>query len=42
MNPWAFLILLFSIGCFVVLYKGTEDNVISAILGRPYGNSTLG
>lgn len=41
MNPWAALIVLLSIGLFVIAYKGTQDNVISAVLGRPYGNSAL-
>lgn len=41
MNPWAGLIVLISIGLFVIAYKGTQDNVISAVLGRPYGNSAL-
>ena len=41
MNPWAGLIVLIAIGLFVIAYKGTQDNVISAVLGRPYGNSGL-
>ncbi|MGH7239165.1 MAG: hypothetical protein ACREHG_03755 [Candidatus Saccharimonadales bacterium] len=42
MNPWAFLLVLIAFALFIVSYKGTQDNVISAVLGRHYGNSTLG
>lgn len=41
MNPWAALLIVIAIAMFVVAYKGTQDNVIAAILGRPYGNSTV-
>jgi hypothetical protein len=40
-NPWAFVILSIAIGCLIVAYRGTEDNVITAITGRPYGNTNL-
>ena len=42
MNPWAFVILLIAVLMIIVAWKGTQDNVISAVIGRPYGNSTLG
>lgn len=42
MNPFAALILLVAIALFIVAAKGTQDNVIAAIKGKPYGNSTLG
>lgn len=41
MNPWAGLIVLIAIVLIVIAYKGTQDNVLSALLGRPYGNSGL-
>lgn len=41
MNPWALLLVLLAIAFFIIAYKGTQDNVIAAILGRPYGNSTV-
>jgi hypothetical protein len=40
-NPWAGLLLLIAIGLFIVCYKGTQDNVIAAVKGQPYGNSNL-
>ena len=41
MNPWALLIIALAVLALIVAYKGTQDNVVSAILGRPYGNSNL-
>ncbi len=42
MNPWALVIVALAVLAILVAYKGTQDNVIAAILGRPYGNSNLG
>lgn len=39
MNPWAGVIVVIAILMFIVAWKGTQDNVISAMLGRPYGDS---
>ena len=41
MNPWSFVIFLIGLACLIVAYKGTEDNVIAAVKGKRYGNSTL-
>lgn len=41
LNPWAGLIVLFAILLIIVAWKGTQDNVIAALLNRPYQNSTL-
>ena len=41
MNPWAFVILVVAIVLIILAWKGTQDNVISAIIGRPYGNTQL-
>lgn len=42
MNPWALALVALGVLALIVAWKGTQDNVISAVLGRPYGNSTLG
>lgn len=42
LNPWAGLILVVAMLAFVVAWKGTQDNVITALTGRAYGNTTLG
>ena len=42
MNPWALVLVVISIFVFILIYKGTQDNVIAAILGRPFGNSSIG
>lgn len=42
MNPYALVIVVIGIVALIVAYKGTQDNVISALLNRPYGNSNLG
>ena len=42
MNPFALLIVVVALLLFVVAFKGTQDNVISALLGRQYGNAQLG
>lgn len=36
MNPWAGLIIVVAILLFVIAWKGTQDNVLSAVLNRPY------
>jgi hypothetical protein len=41
MNPWALILLLLAIAFFIVAYKGTQDNVIAAVKGKPYGNSNI-
>lgn len=40
-NPWAAIILLIGIGAVIIGFKGNEQNLIAATLGRPYKNSTL-
>lgn len=42
MNPWAGLIIVIAILFFIVGWKGTQDNVLTAILNRPYGSATVG
>ena len=42
MNPWAGLIIVLAVLFFIVAWKGTQDNVLTALLNRPYGSSTLG
>ena len=42
MNPYALILLLVGITLIVIAWKGSQDNVLSALLNRPYGNSTLG
>lgn len=41
LNPWAALVILAAILCIIIAWKGTQDNVLSAVLGRSYGNNTL-
>ena len=41
MNPWAAVILLIAFACIVIGVKGTEDNLVAAITGKRYNNSTL-
>jgi len=41
MNPWALILILIAAGCVIVAVKGTQDNVISAIKGKPYGQTNL-
>lgn len=38
---WALILILMAIGAIVVAMKGTQDNVIAAAIGKPYGNSIL-
>lgn len=40
MNPWAGLIIVVAILLFVIAWKGTQDNVLSAILNRPYSGGS--
>lgn len=42
MNPWAGLIIVVAVLFFIVAWKGTQDNVLTAILNRPYGSATVG
>lgn len=41
MNPFALIVIAIAIGLLVVGVKGTQDNFISAIKGKPYGNTVL-
>jgi hypothetical protein len=41
LNPWAALIVLIGLGAIVIGFKGNEQNLIAAVLGRPYKQSTL-
>jgi hypothetical protein len=41
MNPWAVIILLLAAGLLIVSVKGTQDNLIAALKGKSYGNSTI-
>lgn len=40
-NPWAAMIVLIGLGVIVVGWKGNEQNLIAAVLGRAYKNSSL-
>lgn len=42
MNPWAGLIVVVAILLIIIAWKGTQDNVIAALLNRPYKDSTVG
>lgn len=43
MNPWAALIIVLALLLIIVAWKGTQDNVLSAVLNRPYqGASSSG
>lgn len=40
MNPWAGLIIVVAILLIIIAWKGTQDNVLTALLNRPYqGNA---
>jgi hypothetical protein len=41
LNPWAVVIVLIALACIVIGYKGNEQNLIAALLGRPYKSSSL-
>jgi hypothetical protein len=41
MNPWALLLLLVAVVLVIVAWRGSQDNVVAAIIGRQYGNSTV-
>lgn len=41
MNPWAFLVVVIAVALVVIGVKGSQDNFLSAVLGRPYGQTTL-
>lgn len=36
MNPWAGVIIAIAVLLFIIAWKGTQDNVLSAVLNRPY------
>lgn len=40
-NPWAVLIILIGLGAVVIGFKGNEQNLIAAVLGRGYKGSSL-
>ncbi len=40
-NPWAAVIVLIGLGAIVIGWKGSEQNLIAAVLGRAYKNSSL-
>lgn len=42
MNPWAALIIVLALLLLIVAWKGTQDNVLSAVLNRPYQGGTGG
>lgn len=41
LNPWAALIILIGLGVVVVGFKGNEQNLIAAVMGRAYKSSSL-
>ena len=41
MNPIGVIFIILAVACFIMVYKGTGDNVIAAIIGHQYGNSAL-
>lgn len=41
LNPWAVVIILIGLGAVVIGFKGNEQNLIAAVLGRPYKSSGL-
>jgi hypothetical protein len=41
MNPWAVILLLIAIGCLIVAYEGSQDNVFSAITGKKVGSPNI-
>jgi hypothetical protein len=40
-NPWAAIILLIGIGAIIVGANGHERNLIAAVTGRAYKDSTI-
>lgn len=42
MNPWAGAIIAVAILLFIIAWKGTQDNVLSAVLNRPYKGGSGG
>ncbi len=40
-NPWAAVIILIGLGVIVIGFKGNEQNLIAAVLGRRYKSSSL-
>ncbi len=41
LNPWAVVIILIGLGVIVIGFKGNEQNLIAAVLGRSYKSSSL-
>lgn len=41
MNPVALLLLLLAIVILAIAFKGHQDNLIAAVTGKPWHNSTL-
>lgn len=41
MNPIAIVLIIIALTLIIVGFKGKQDNLISAILNRKFGNSTL-
>ncbi len=41
LNPWAMVMILIALGVIVIGFKGNEQNLIAAVLGRPYKSSSL-
>jgi uncharacterized membrane protein YuzA (DUF378 family) len=41
LNPWAALMILIALGVVVIGFKGNEQNLVAAVLGRPYKSSSL-
>jgi hypothetical protein len=41
MNPYAFILLLIAALVGIAAAKGKQDNLVAAITGKAYGNSTL-
>jgi hypothetical protein len=41
MNVWAVILALIAIGCLVVAYEGTQNNVFAAVTGKPVSGSVI-
>lgn len=41
MNVWAIILALIAIGCLVVAYEGTQNNVFAAVTGKPVADSVI-
>ncbi len=40
-NPWSALVLAIGLMLIVVGFKGSQDNLIAALTGKPYKESKL-